>query len=68
VAGFAMAFPLGDPAAIYSIAHADVVDLARKTRLAASAPQHLSDCSRIADGVGQFLSDDRKAVRLNASA
>jgi hypothetical protein len=62
-----MAFPSIGPAAAYSIAYADVVDLARKNQICRSAPQHLSDCSRIADMAGQFLSAIRKAVRLNAS-
>jgi hypothetical protein len=63
-----MAFPLEWPRSDYSIAHADVVDLAGKNRLAAGAPQHLSDCFRNAADTGQFVAADRKAVRVNESA
>jgi hypothetical protein len=62
-----MAFPLKWPRSDYSIAHADVVDLAGKNRLAARASQQLSDCFRSAKATGQFLAADRKAVRLNES-
>jgi len=50
-----------NPASAYSIAQGDVVDLAGKNRLAARAPQQLSDCLPTMDGSGQFLSDDREA-------
>jgi hypothetical protein len=57
-----MAVSPPEPRSLYSIAHADVVDLAGKTRSGTSAAQQLSDCLQTTERAGKFLSDDRVAV------
>jgi hypothetical protein len=63
-----MAVPPKGRAAAYSIAAADVIDLAGKIRRDQRAPQHLSDCLREHEGCGQFVSAGREANRTTASA
>jgi hypothetical protein len=60
-AGFAIGFPLAGPTPAYSIAYADVVDLAGKTRPLARAAQQLSDCLQADVRAGQFVSEGREA-------
>jgi hypothetical protein len=45
----------------YTIAQADVVDLAGKNHHRRRAPQQLSDCLQTAQRAGQFLSEGREA-------
>jgi len=67
MAGFAIGFPLDSRAWLYTIAQADVVDLAGKTRSRRRAAQQLSDCLQSNARAGQFVSaarwaNDKRAV------
>jgi hypothetical protein len=75
VAGFAMAFPLDCPAAAYSIAHADLVDLAAKNQIGrecAAAIERLfandGGARKVSFDLAQTLPARTEGVSLSASA